>query len=1569
MNDIHHASDRLHADPDLHLMVDGIRIDPFEIDRQIYRFKVPSGTQVVRLKSRASIPFDLGISSDIRRLGFCVQRLEFQIENDAFLHIIEPHDAGLVEGFYEVEGKVQRWTRGDALLPNILLGAGNKPVHLTVIGKSLVRYSPGNSETPETLVDLQKSSTVINANDSGKNLSGDINILVRNAQKLQESGRSNEALEAHQQICQLAPQDPKNWERWCLLLIALGRVNVASEVISTASKVLTISPINLMSLGNICESALFLDEARKFFELAVEQDPRKVGALGQFCFRQGFLRDSLKYLNQARELEPISVDIAKAFISQLEICETLGISQAWIRDHQHDQELLLPELLYESMVKELLDLAPIYKPVRGRVILITSSLAGGGAERQFVNTVRGLVKRTKEIESVTLLFESLGKRFNKDFYLHQLSGLSLDIVVRDQAEQLCLDNKMGETCPRWIEVFPEDQRKAIRFYYQEIRARRPEVVHAWQDATCLNVVVAAALAGVPRIILSTRSMRPDNPYRRSRRYMQRGYMAVMQLPSVMMLSNSRAGAEDYEDWLRLQPGKVGVVYNGLDFDLLLRAADNSDTEKYRKLYKIPENAPVIGGVFRMSEEKRPLLWIETAAEISKRLPNAHFVIAGDGPMRVEMQELAQKLGFLERLHLPGQVSVPSWFQLMDVLLLTSRMEGLSNALLEAQSFGIPIVAPDVGGCAETIEQGVTGFVVENATALSLAVKVVFILADHAWVNLAKVAAVEHVKKKFSVDAMIDSTIRAYGLNDHEQCLASSANQSLSLCTLSDATYSIDADNKSNVNQIRSQFVENNSIDVNANFKLAESFFSEEKYTKAADHLKIVVANEPLNFDGWRLLGRAQTELKEFEDALSSWRKVLTFLPDDFEGLYRAGEILLKLNDSLLACHLLGKAYQLNFKRHDLAQVLASYFESLIDDKKTSEALKLIVCLEKNLYNTPAIKLQVTRVFIENKEYEKALLLSQELLALNSDDASASGLLILALTYLNEFENIFKYIADAPPKALSADWAIFAMLYHYRATGFGETLGLLFAIKKISESHESNQIVWSVRLKRLAGLVTQARQELQEIGEPSLLNKDLRLELAHCMAESPDWMQGKKFYEEFANTDENVSETDSMSAWSCRVLILEQNLKKDACEENVCKFPDSIFEVIFHNTKNPTYTPIKGRVALINGTMGGGGAERMMAHTFLGMKNSQEYQAELWLYSINPDLKHNVVLEGLGIQASPLEGVHELPTKKNVRHPFSLLPGQLGANAERIHDYIQLRRPEVVHAWQDSVNIETAFACVIAGVRHVVVNPRNMRADTVHHQTEYVSSFRRAYIALLKRPEFRLVCVSKAAFINHMTWLGIEPCKRFSVVYNGFEWGDFPTQQGIEEGRVDFRARLGVCPETKLVGGVFRFVALKRPFFWIDVARHLLKIDPSIRFVLYGDGKELENVKSYAKRLGILDKVFFLGYMQTVRSELFFLDALLHTSETEGLPGVIIEAGSAGVPIVAADVGGVRECVDVESGILIPLEYGSEQFGKALFELVESPFSYAERRKFAMRIRDRFKLSEMIDQFIDIYRGN
>src|SRR4029079_11097706 len=131
------------------------------------------------------------------------------------------------------------------------------------------------------------------------------------------------------------------------------------------------------------------------------------------------------------------------------------------------------------------------------------------------------------------------------------------------------------------------------------------------------------------------------------------------------------------------------------------------------------------------------LWLEVAAPVLQARPDVHFVVCGDGPMRGEMGEYADGLGIGDRVHLPGpQSNIGSWFKMMDVVLLASRHEGLPNVLLEAQSLGVPVVAPDVGGMAEVVEHGVTGWVIPDADAAALAERLAFCLSDEAWRDTA-----------------------------------------------------------------------------------------------------------------------------------------------------------------------------------------------------------------------------------------------------------------------------------------------------------------------------------------------------------------------------------------------------------------------------------------------------------------------------------------------------------------------------------------------------------------------------------------------------------------------------------------------------------------------------------------------------------------------------------------------------------------------------------------------------------------------------------------------------------------
>ena len=101
--------------------------------------------------------------------------------------------------------------------------------------------------------------------------------------------------------------------------------------------------------------------------------------------------------------------------------------------------------------------------------------------------------------------------------------------------------------------------------------------------------------------------------------------------------------------------------------------------------------------------------------------------------------------------------------MMDVVMLTSRHEGLPNVLLEAQSLGIPVVAPDVGGMSEVVEQGVTGWTIRDADANSLAERVLHCLTDRGWREVAAERAPRFVRERFGIATMLRRNLEVYGI--------------------------------------------------------------------------------------------------------------------------------------------------------------------------------------------------------------------------------------------------------------------------------------------------------------------------------------------------------------------------------------------------------------------------------------------------------------------------------------------------------------------------------------------------------------------------------------------------------------------------------------------------------------------------------------------------------------------------------------------------------------------------------------------------------------------------------------
>ena len=438
---------------------------------------------------------------------------------------------------------------------------------------------------------------------------------------------------------------------------------------------------------------------------------------------------------------------------------------------------LAGEQLYLELLNQALALPAEekIKPIPGRVLLINAGLAAGGAERQIVNTLIGL-RDSGKCESVTLLAEYIDHAPHLDFFLHELEAQGIE-VAQVQHRITLADDGLASLAPAIADLaanLPGSILEEILNLVEEFRARCPSVVHAWQDSSSIKAGIAAVIAGVPRIVLASRNVTPMN-FTYYQDYMYPAYRALSTLDCVKFVNNSEAGAADYIRWLKLPRERFVVVRNGVDLGYLKRA-DQQAVREYRQSLGIPEDAHVVGSVFRFWAEKRPMLWLQTAALVAKRFPEVHFLVIGEGPMRKEMESFIIDNGLEGRVYLPGarpEVATP--LSSMNIFVLTSEFEGTPNVVLEAQWLSLPIVATDAGGTRESFEHNITGLLVVNPTAEEVGALVVKYLTDQAMLAESEKQGPKFVAREFGISRMIQETMMLYGFQlDRETMKLSSA---------------------------------------------------------------------------------------------------------------------------------------------------------------------------------------------------------------------------------------------------------------------------------------------------------------------------------------------------------------------------------------------------------------------------------------------------------------------------------------------------------------------------------------------------------------------------------------------------------------------------------------------------------------------------------------------------------------------------------------------------------------------------------------------------------------------------
>jgi glycosyltransferase involved in cell wall biosynthesis len=160
----------------------------------------------------------------------------------------------------------------------------------------------------------------------------------------------------------------------------------------------------------------------------------------------------------------------------------------------------------------------------------------------------------------------------------------------------------------------------------------------------------------------------------------------------------------------IPPEKISVIHNGMDLEPF--RASRSFRKAVRAELGIKDTAPVAGIVANLRPVKGLDVFLMAAALVKKSLPEARFLIIGEGPERKNLQKLSSALGLDKSvLFLGRRQDIPRLLGALDAGALTSHSESFSNAVVEYLAAGLPVVCTDVGGCREAVEDGVNGFVV------------------------------------------------------------------------------------------------------------------------------------------------------------------------------------------------------------------------------------------------------------------------------------------------------------------------------------------------------------------------------------------------------------------------------------------------------------------------------------------------------------------------------------------------------------------------------------------------------------------------------------------------------------------------------------------------------------------------------------------------------------------------------------------------------------------------------------------------------------------------------------------
>ena len=205
--------------------------------------------------------------------------------------------------------------------------------------------------------------------------------------------------------------------------------------------------------------------------------------------------------------------------------------------------------------------------------------------------------------------------------------------------------------------------------------------------------------------------------------------------------------------------KLQVIFNGVDIETYENGVHGA--VKRRDL-NIPEDAFVVGMVGRISPQKAPDVFVKMAKQVKDEVPNAHFIIVGNGNQEDEIRKYTEDNGFSDSLHITGWVDDPmSYVELFDVACLLSRWEGFGLVLPEYMMAGKPIVATRVDAIPNIICNNENGLLVDADDPISASKAVLRIYLDERFKSTLIKAGRETVNKKYDIRRVSEESAKMF----------------------------------------------------------------------------------------------------------------------------------------------------------------------------------------------------------------------------------------------------------------------------------------------------------------------------------------------------------------------------------------------------------------------------------------------------------------------------------------------------------------------------------------------------------------------------------------------------------------------------------------------------------------------------------------------------------------------------------------------------------------------------------------------------------------------------------------